>query len=178
MLMRPSCGAATSVAARGRTSTVTLDLTAYSPAINVRTCRPAGSETCGEDWPRASSLPRQSTSRGNAERTLTVPSGTAGVGAAVAASGEAAGPAARVVPPAAGVAEEVGEAAAGGRAGDEERARMIATAAATTTTSAVATAIAASGRRAFVSARSTVGCIIVSGWTRVAAGRYVAPSGR
>src|SRR5437762_13375599 len=114
MLMRPSCGAATSVAARGRTSTVTLDLTAYSPAINVRTCRPAGSETCGEDWRRASSLPRQSTSRGYAERTLTVPSGTAGVGAA---SGEAAGPAARVVPPAAGVAEEGGEAAAGGRAG-------------------------------------------------------------
>src|SRR5436190_2532168 len=124
MLMRPRCGGATSVGARGRTSTVTLDLTAYSPAINVRTCRPAGSETCGEDWPRASSLPRQSTSRGYAERTLTVPSGTAGVGATVAASGEGAGPAARVVPPAAGLAVRVAAAAAGGEAGDEGAARM------------------------------------------------------
>src|SRR5436309_3116967 len=59
MLMRPSGGAATSVAARGRTSTVTLDLTAKSLATSVSTCRPMGSEIWGEAWPWASSRPRR-----------------------------------------------------------------------------------------------------------------------
>src|SRR5438445_8851756 len=121
MLMRPSCGAATSVAARGRTSTVTLDLTATSLAIKVKTCRPAGSETWGEAWPRASSLPRQSTSTGYAETTLTLPSGRAGAGATASAPGDAAGPAVVVLRPAApGVAATRG---GGGRGRARRRRR-------------------------------------------------------
>ena len=113
---------------------------------------------------------------------MTLPSGVAVDGPAVAARGDTDGPGAGVTPPVAeGVAAARGDGAeAGGATEGEEAGRPRATSAATPikTASAAAAPIAIHPRRPGASARITVGRITVSGCTRVAAGKYVAASGR